>query len=59
MIGFSLRTSSFSLLFLGVIAEYIGRIFEEVKHRPLCVVRERIGQSAGEDMVRGEKLSAS
>ncbi len=31
------------LLCLGIIAEYIGRIFEEVKHRPLFVVREWIG----------------
>lgn len=31
------------LICLGVIAEYIGRIFEEVKRRPLYVVREEIG----------------
>jgi len=31
------------LLCLGIIAEYIGRIFEEVKRRPLYVVREFIG----------------
>jgi len=31
------------LICLGVIAEYIGRIFEEVKSRPLYVVREVIG----------------
>lgn len=31
------------LLCLGIIAEYIGRIFEEVKQRPLYVVRELIG----------------
>jgi len=31
------------LICLGIIAEYIGRIFEEVKHRPLYVVREWIG----------------
>jgi dolichol-phosphate mannosyltransferase len=35
------------LLCLGVIAEYIGRIFEEVKHRPLYVVREWIGPPRG------------
>ena len=31
------------LLCLGIIAEYIGRIFEEVKRRPLYVVRETVG----------------
>jgi polyisoprenyl-phosphate glycosyltransferase len=31
------------LLTLGIIGEYISRIYEEVKHRPLYIIRERIG----------------
>ncbi|MFA6601157.1 MAG: glycosyltransferase family 2 protein [Candidatus Omnitrophota bacterium] len=31
------------LLMIGIIGEYIGRIYEEVKHRPLYLVRQRLG----------------
>lgn len=31
------------LLTLGVIGEYIGRIYDEVKQRPLYVIKEKIG----------------
>ena len=31
------------LIFLGVIGEYLGRVYEEVKARPLFLVREELG----------------
>lgn len=35
------------LLTLGIIGEYIRRIYDEVRERPLYVVREVVGRSAG------------
>ena len=31
------------LISIGILGEYIGRIYEEIKQRPLYVVQERIG----------------
>jgi len=47
------------MLFLGVIGEYIWRISEDVKKRPIFIVRDRIGFSKAphqkdDEMVSGE-----
>jgi dolichol-phosphate mannosyltransferase len=42
------------LVCLGVIGEYIGRIYEEVKHRPLWLARELLGLESSRPGERGE-----
>jgi polyisoprenyl-phosphate glycosyltransferase len=37
------------LVFLGIIGEYLGRIYDEVRARPLYIVREQIHQESGEE----------
>src|SRR6185295_19765121 len=39
--------SGIHLIFLGIIGEYIGAIFDEVKGRPHYIVDEEIGFAAG------------
>ncbi|MBR5157909.1 MAG: glycosyltransferase family 2 protein [Clostridia bacterium] len=37
------------LMMLGIIGEYIGRIYDEAKGRPLYIIREKLGFDKGED----------
>ncbi|MEJ7139074.1 glycosyltransferase family 2 protein [Amphibiibacter pelophylacis] len=41
--------SGVQLLSIGLLAEYVGRIYDEVKRRPLFIVRERVGQGLDPD----------
>ena len=41
--------SGIQLLALGVMSEYVGRIYEEVKRRPMYLVRKRWGQGLSTD----------
>ena len=43
IIALNLLLFGFVFLFMGIISEYIGMIYEEVRQRPLFIVSEKIG----------------
>ncbi|HEX6315118.1 MAG TPA: glycosyltransferase family 2 protein [Gemmatimonadaceae bacterium] len=45
-----LFSSAVQLFCLGILGEYIGRLFDEAKRRPVYLVRRRIGTAPPEDL---------
>jgi len=42
------------LIAIGIIGEYIGRVYDEVKRRPLYIVRERVNMTAAPEPASSE-----
>ena len=51
--------SGIQLMSLGVVGEYIGRVYEEVKARPLFIIADQIGLDPADDAGRARRPAAA
>jgi hypothetical protein len=49
--------ASVQLLMIGILGEYLGRIYEEVKRRPLYIVGDTVNSPARSESLEHEHLS--
>jgi dolichol-phosphate mannosyltransferase len=43
IIALNLLMFGFVFLFMGIISEYVGMVYEEVRQRPLYIIAEKVG----------------
>jgi len=54
MVSVALFFGGVQLVLLGIMGEYLGRIYTEVKHRPRWVVRQALGVQLTQDQLSNE-----